>query len=200
MKGKARPILVVLALITLLGCGQGSTSGRTQYESLDLSSPEAAVRTFGDLFRREDFVGVYMVLSPLAQRHWQMKFSLFLHKEMVRTDVWTDFPEGAGLFPIEEAEHQPDGWFAFDQIMLTAKERSALLIDLSGKITVADSQDSKTVDGDAAVDVTARVEGIEGEVIFRMVQAPSGRWRVFQVVVPGGDEEIVPWAVPGAGD
>jgi hypothetical protein len=50
------------------------------------------------------------------------------------------------------------------------------------------------------MDVIAEVEGIQGVVIFRMVQAPSGNWRVYQVIVEDGDTEMVPWAVPDDSD
>ena len=45
-------------------------------------------------------------------------------------------------------------------------------------------------------DLTATVEGTEGPVVFRMVQAPSGRWRVLQVIAPGGDTGFIPWSIP----
>ena len=45
------------------------------------------------------------------------------------------------------------------------------------------------------VDVITSVEGIDGEVIFRTVPTPSGHWQVMQVIVPGGDEDLLPWSV-----
>jgi hypothetical protein len=95
---------------------------------------------------------------------------------------------------LEQSEHYPDLMYLFDQIMLAAKKHSALLIDLSGEVTIISSELSETTKEDA-LDIITNVEGIEGQVVFRMVQAPSGRWRVFQVIVPGGDEEMWPWGV-----
>ena len=46
------------------------------------------------------------------------------------------------------------------------------------------------------IDVTTSLEGVAGETVFRLRQAPSGNWKVHQVIVPGGDEEQIPWALP----
>ena len=87
-------------------------------------------------------------------------------------------------------------WSFFDDLMLAAARHEAFLIDLSGEVTIQSAAAGTPLGDDAVVDVVGAVEGIDGEVIFRTVQAPSGRWRVRQVVVPGGDEEMIPWAVP----
>lgn len=80
------------------------------------------------------------------------------------------------------------------------EEAVAFYIDLSGEVTIVDTQTSATEQEEDAIDVITSVEGIEGEVAFRMVQVPSGRWRVYQVIVAGGDEEMIPWTVPTAGE
>ncbi len=79
--------------------------------------------------------------------------------------------------------------------MLLVKKHNAFSIDLRGEVTI--EQTKPWADQyNEGVDVLTRVAGIEGTVTFRMVQASSGRWRVRQVIVPGGDEENVPWSVP----
>jgi hypothetical protein len=86
-----------------------------------------------------------------------------------------------------------DYWYLFDQLMLIANRHDAFLIDLSGHVQII-NEAGGAVEG--WTDVTAEVEGIEGDVTFRMTQSRTGRWKVFQVVVPGGDMHAVPWSVP----
>jgi hypothetical protein len=103
----------------------------------------------------------------------------------------TLFAEGVGT-----GEHADESWYIFDQIMLAAKSHDALLIDLTAEVTITNSSSVEFLDYEATVDVHAEVDGIQGDVIFRMIQAPSGNWRVYQVITPGGNIEMVPWAVP----
>jgi len=203
-------LLLIFLVIVLSACSLNDLLGRftkdqprTFYETLDLSTPEAAVKTFTEAFQRDDFMTVYLVLSPptqfeLVQRLRQLQYNYYFnteYKEEIFADV-TIFSGGIGI-----GEHSDDNfWYIFDQIMLSAKEHSALLIDLSGNVKIIDSKESKTYYGDDAVDVITTVDGIEGEVAFRMLQSPNDRWRVFQVIVAGGDEEIIPWSVPSDAD
>jgi hypothetical protein len=100
---------------------------------------------------------------------------------------------------ITNCDYVHDYMFWFDDLMLGAEKRSAFLVDLSGRVTLEAIGAPKAVDEHHVVDVTATVEGVEGEVVFRTVQVPvSGKWRVLQVIVPGGNEELIPWSVPTA--
>jgi hypothetical protein len=188
----------VEATVTAAQWDSSEGGPRTYYDSLDLGTPESAVQTLAHAFQREDFVTVYLVLAPNAQFRFEQELRLLNYANLFQSDkreqVFADvtvFSEGIG-----HGEHIDTGWYIFDQIMLAAKEHSALLIDLSGKVTIIDSEPSETILEEAAVDIITSVEGINGNVVFRMIQAPSGRWRVFQVIVPGGDEETWPWAIP----
>ena len=78
-------------------------------------------------------------------------------------------------------------WYIFDRIMLLADQHDAFLVDLSGQVTLEATESS---------DVLATVEGIEGEVVIKTTESPAGSWLVHQVIVPGGDEELIPWSVP----
>ena len=207
---KRKFILLSVSLLLIFGAcdftnsllGSSDDEARTFYETLDLETPESAVETFTDAFARDDFLTVYLVLSTRAQFFTTQYLNLMRygnlfqieHREAVFEDV-TVFAEGIG-----EGEHADTGWYIFDQIMLAAKENDALLIDLSGEVTIIDSEDSESEWEDDTLDVIAEVDGIDGEVIFRMVQSPSDRWRVLQVIVEDGDEEMVPWAVPSEED
>jgi hypothetical protein len=202
MKGVYRGLIVAILLALATACGAESSEtnslcnpeARTCYEALDLSTPESAVTTFVDAFRREDFQSVWLILSAQAQFIWQQDLRLMQFERSYREDRKGKALEGLFGEGLPWGEHT-DAWYVFDSIMLAAKADSALLIDLSGETVIERVEDSQTKSGETAVDVVARVEGTEGEVVFRMTQAPSGRWRVYQVIVPGGDEELVPWAV-----
>jgi hypothetical protein len=197
-----RRLAVVLVAVGLLvaACGGGSSSlrgARTYYESLDLSTPSHAAATFVDAFGRNDFMTVWLVLSPGAQMEFRNDVNLLQYSEVVDTAAFADF--GAVL----ETEFLPptgwdslDDWEVFDRLMLMADRHHALLIDLSGSVKITGTT---TVPDSAYTDVAARVEGIDGEVILRTTQAPSGRWRLFQVILPGGDSNLIPWAVPASG-
>lgn len=174
---------------------------RTYYESLDLDTPEAAVRTFVDAFQRQDFPTVFLIFAANTQFRWVQLVNLLRYGELLQIEKWDQVKEDIPTFSqgIGHGEHSdalPS--FLFDSLMLAAKKHSALLIDLSGEVTILGSQPAVTeIEGEqGAVDVRAAVDGIEGAVIFRMGQAPSGRWRVLQVIVPAGNEALRPWSVP----
>jgi hypothetical protein len=200
---------VVLASVVAFAVGrssypqdqQGLLSGRTYYESLDLSSPEAAVGEFCAAFRRSDYATVYLVLTPRTQFILDQQMTLLRWGKLVREEAAEDVvqelcvaSEGLG-----NCDYEGEMMFWFDELMLGAEKHSAFLIDLRGREHISGRRPATTDEGYPAIDVTATVEGISGEVAFRTVQIPSsGKWRVFQVVVPGGNEEFIPWSVPSA--
>jgi hypothetical protein len=179
------------------------TQARTYYESLNLETPEDAAQTFVDAFQRLDFMTVYFILSPDAQFTSSRKIAIETDK-LVRLEegedvqaVWGNVPVlGTGL-DADVLEHSAAEWFyIFDGLLLEAARHDRLLIDLRGEVVFTGSRPTLNLDeGLTGFDVLATVEGIEGDVIFRMVQAPSGRWRVQQVIVPGGDEALIPWSI-----
>ena len=190
--------LVVFGVFGFVVLGQDDEP-RTWYESLALDTPEAALETFVDAFQRQDFPTVFLVLAPQAQFRWMQTVNLLRFGHLVQEEQWEAIEERVPTFAegLGHGEHS-DGMvsYLFDEIMLAAQEVDGLLTDLSGEVTVLESESSQTPDGDAATDIITTVEGIEGTVIFRMVHAPRGRWRVLQVIVPDGDEQRLPWSVP----
>lgn len=182
--------MLAAAPVALLG---QENRARTYYESLDLESPLDAVDTFVDAFQREDFVTVCLVLSPDAQFRIQQYINLLNYDKLFQSDAMRQVMDA--MPRIEDFEHF-DLSYLFDVLTLAAIENDGLLIDLRREVEILGSEPSQTSSGDPAVDVRAVVEGIDGKVIFRTVTAPSGRWRVQQVIVPGGDVEQIPWSVP----
>jgi hypothetical protein len=163
-----------------------------------LSTPEAAVETFLDLFQRGDYAGMYLVFTAETQRSWRIVARVnFDYGFWVQRDHAEDIVREINeLYTEGNEEH--DTFVAnlyFHEIMLLAEERDAFLIDLRGDFTIISTSESVTVTGRPSVDVVVEGDTIESLVTFRMVQAPSGRWRVFQVIEPNGNEEWYPWAV-----
>jgi hypothetical protein len=172
---------------------------RTYYESLDLASPESAIQTFIDAFTRDDYPTVWLILDGSAQFIWMQRINLLEYDALIQTDNWevvkmdiTTFASGLGAGEHSEAHTS----YMFDQFMLAARKHSAFVIDLTGPVEILSSEPSATRRDDPAIDVTVRVEKIDEEVVFRMVQAPSGRWRVYKVFVMGGEDGWPPWGIP----
>jgi len=90
-----------------------------------------------------------------------------------------------------ESMETTDPWYMFDQLMLIADRHHAFPVDLSGKVIFEEAEASGDIAG-----LAAELEGIDGQVTFRMSQSPSGRWRVHQVIVSGGSEKSIPWSLP----
>lgn len=189
-------LVIIIILSFVASVSAQDKPARTYYESLNLATPEDAAQTFVDAFASEDFWTVFMVFSPEAQRQWQLAMNSFKFDALFIADyenVMENFP------PFDEMESF-DMSALFDVMMFKAAQDDALLIDLRGETTFGSSTETTTEDGDPAVDISATVDGIKGEVIFRLVQSPSQRWRVLQVIVEGGDEEMLPWSVPSTTD
>lgn len=206
--------ITVLALTSTLAIMCSSCSGsptqeavepepRTYYESLDLSSPESAIQTFVEAFSKDDFPTVWLILDGSAQFIWAQRLRLFEYNALIQADNWevlrmdiSTFAQGLG-----EGEHsEADTGYVFDQFMLAARKHSAFLIDLTGPVEILSSEPSVTRQGDPAVDVMARIQSIEDQVVFRMVQSPSGRWRVYKVFVPGRGDGLPPWGFSVEGE
>ncbi|MDJ0496707.1 MAG: hypothetical protein QNJ89_02680 [Acidimicrobiia bacterium] len=183
---RIRIALVVVA--AMLGAGCGGDDARTFYESLDLETPEAAVATITQAFAQDDFMTVWLVLDTEAQFRFQQELSLQQHENVLApagVDALQASPES--FYGME----QGDPWYFFDRVMLLADEADGFLIDLSEGFDIEEHVTS----GDVAT-VTGRVGGIEEAVTFRLSRSDSGRWRVHQVAVPGGDPELIPWSAP----
>lgn len=197
-KLRSRSNVGVIALVLVLGllaagCTESSDSDGALnfYESLDLASPTAAVETFSDAFARKDFMTVWLAFDTKAQLVAEQSFNLLQWSKLLRTDALPDMgSEIASALSLQNLE-TTDRWHVFERILMIADEHDAYLIDLRGDVTPG----GETPVGDD-VEVTSVVEGIDGEVRFRMVRSPSGRWRVLRVIVPGGDEGNIPWSIP----
>lgn len=195
VRSNAGAIALLLAA-SLIGAScsvdsQDSDGAANFYESLDLASPSEAVETFTDAFAEKDFMTVWLAFDINAQQRVENYFNLLQWPNLIRTDAVPNIgSETASILSLDNLE-TTDRWYLFDVMMTTADEHDAYLIDLSGAVTISEESQA----GDDA-EVSTVVEGINGDVRFRLVQSPTGRWRVYQVIVPGGDEDLIPWSVP----
>ena len=191
-------IALLLSLSILSACSScPENDGRTYYDRLDLDTPENAVKTFTEAFAKDDYPTVHLIFSKETQFRWRkVQQATFTYDHLLNPD-YSDKVTEIIQESYDNFEHNYPAWELFDNIMMAGDEYDAFLIDLNGEVTIIDTKPSQSelVEEDTT-DVIAEVEGIEGEVIFRMVETPSGKWRVVQVLVPGGDEGMFPWAVP----
>ena len=195
-----RRLVLLLLVVGLLAvsCGGDAPSlggARTYYESLDLSSPRQAVAIFADAFQRNDFMTVWLVLDADAQFHLQQALNLLQFGQFLDTAAFPEYQTAleTQVFPFQSWDSH-DLWEFFDRLMLMADRHDAFLINLGGRVSITGERPS----AGEYTDLIAEVEGIQGDVTFRMAQAPSGRWRVHQVIAPGGDGQSVPWSVPAS--
>lgn len=197
------PFLFLTFILIVGGCGQNLSvtptyDARTYYDSLALDTPESAVQTFIAAYQKSDYPTVYLILSPRAQRAWQENYTLLnwpmlahvRNHEEARV-VLEDTAIAQGKF-----EHSGETSYEFDEIMLAAEKHGFLLVDLSGNFKIQGTQDARDTVGYPATDVLANSTHYDDVVVFRTVEAPSGKWRVYQVILPGGNIDSVPWAVP----
>lgn len=189
-------LLIAASVLVAAGCGgDGSLHGdgaRTYYESLELAAPTAAVETFTTAFAASDFPTVYIVMDREAQFAVQQNINLLQYSTIIgpaAIDAFRDWMQNE--FSFEDMEPVANEMYLFDQMMLIAAAADDLLIDLRGDIDIGTAE----VAGWEA-SVPADVEGIDGTVEFRLTKSPTDRWRVHQVIVPGGDAETIPWSTP----
>jgi len=199
---KIRFAILALAVV-LAGCGSSTQiTARTYYDSLALETPETAVESFISAYQKSDFQTVYLILSPRAQRTWQENYALLNWPLIIH--VSSDDPQVRMVLEETdiakgEFEHSGETSYEFDEIMLAAQNHDLLLVDLSGTTKIKGTEPARDTVGHPATDVSVSSSQYEGDLIFRTVQAPSGRWRVYQVFLPGGNEDFVPWAISSTG-
>lgn len=213
-KGKSLAYKIFMTGIALLSLGTTSCSlfginqSRTYYDTLDLKTPEKAVKTFIKAYEERDFWTAWLVLSTRTQFVYHQRVNLLDYRELLKYESRSELVENIPILSqkLPGGEHSlGDIGYFFDALMLAASEHDMLLFDLSGVVVITSSTPTSIPTGSSgsstedAVDVTANVGKVQG-IIFRMVQAPSGKWRVYQVILPGCDDHSdfshIPWCIP----
>ena len=151
------------------------------YGRLDLSTPEQAVETFGELFANEAFHLLFFTFDVQAQRQVgrstnNMGVDLQRGLDLVpqaALDAWPGLGTG-------EHMNSPVGMFA--ELVGTASATGNLYLDLSGPLDIRgvsatqwSAPDEPKVDAQL---VQAFSESTGSEYYFLMVESTSGRWRV----------------------
>ena len=187
----------------VMGCQANQeevSNARTYYDSLELDTPELAVQTFIDAFHRADFVTTYMVFAPATQQELRsqgfelsldnfIQEGLSIEDEELFIQTWTD-----RIGP-DRAEHIQDTMHVFNTMMRSAAELGFMPFQFEKNFEILGTESVTTSDGQEATDLMIMFEGSENSIVFRLMQSPDERWRVFQVIWPGGDETEIPWAL-----
>lgn len=162
---------------------QHANSARTYFESLDLTSPLAAVDLFVDAYAADDFFTVWLVLGPAAQLEIKAVLTFRDFDRIIDTSQFEDLEqvyqdEIADLDQLESF----DIWYTFDQLMMAADTRDALLFDFTG------NEEANQI---APGEFTVTVAGL-GELSIQ-VQERSNRWRITAVGLPATTGEVTYW-------
>lgn len=161
---------------------------RTQYDSLNLSTPFDAVTTFIDLLERGDYPAAFLVLSPEAQRAWYESGLAMMYQYWISDPALID--EVTMLQSAAAAEHDLSvAPMLFDEVMRAAEANDAFVIDLRGAADVGGLDQNR----DGTATLMARLAD-DTTATFVLSLSPSGRWRVKQVITSEGDLSVLPWA------
>jgi hypothetical protein len=151
------------------------TSGRTPYERLDLSTPDAAARVFIRAWARRDFVIVYAVLSMKAQEAAESGlFRLDLMLESV---------------PNPNQQDQKGLDYMFDGLLMAIDRHNALPLDLEESTPI----DPARFLSDGSAEVIAHPSRMPVPVVLRVVRSASGRWRVERAMEQDGKASELPF-------
>ena len=116
---------------------------------------------------------VWLAFDINAQNRVEHYFNLRQWPILLRTDALPNHGSHIGSVLSFDNLETTDRWYIFDQMMMIADEHDAYLVDLSGDVAVGE----ESAAGDD-VEVSTVVEGIDGEVRFRMCnhRAGDGGW------------------------
>jgi hypothetical protein len=180
---------LVLGLVMVAGDAAAQT-GRTPFERLPLDSPEAAVARFVDAYRQRDYVTVYWILSPAAQKAWTDDFYAFNMEPLI-----AKLPDRRAseimrtAFPPMNQWDQTDVSWVFDHVMVAAGAVGALPVKMPQDGAAGKPQPRP--DGAVTIGFGQGAAAVK----FRLVRAPSGQWRVFSVSAGGGNPDRAPWGL-----
>lgn len=175
-------------------------SGSLAYDGLDLASPEAALRAFLTAYRDGDYVTAFWIFTPETQDE------VFRHAAQLNMGRLARLPAQGRMAIITEmipptAEvDQRDYSFLFANIMQVAKRRGLMPLDIAGlpdDLSPANvpSLGRRTETTDGVTEIAMPLRTYREPVVFRLVRARTGRWRLKQVLPPGGDPASVPFGL-----
>lgn len=183
-----------------LGQGLTGNSGSLSYDRLDLSTPDSALRAFLTAYRDGDFVTAFWVLAPRTQDE------IAGHMAAFNLHLLARLPRPAGvailseMLPATADMDQRDLSFLFANIMQVARRRGLQPLDLTGlpqDLSPSNVPDlgRRTQTTDGVTEIAVVLGAYRDPVVFRMIGAGAGRWRLRQVVPPGGDPTSIPFGL-----
>lgn len=160
-------------------------------QMLDLSTPEASVRTYSEVFAEDDFIAAYFALDPTARMRFMMQVQRFQFDGILDPEADRDLKMQAFDAQFGPYEHpldydKPfigiDVFHSFQIILWSAGQLGIHAIDFAGPVEVQSVDEITEGDGARQVVVHA-VDANEGPVSFLLRESPAGRWRVASIVV-----------------
>ncbi len=157
---------------------------------LDLSTPEAAVQTYSEVFAEDDFIAAYFALDPTARMRFMMHVQRFQFDDYLDPDADQDLKRQAFDAQFGPYEHPMDYerpflgidvFHSFQVILWSADQLGIHAIDFAGPVEVQSVDEITQGDGARQVVVHA-VDTNEGPVAFLLRESPAGRWRVDSIV------------------
>lgn len=177
------------------------SSGSHAYDRLDLQSAEAALRTFLSAYRRGDYVAAFWILAPASQAAFYTHLSRFDMRRVARVNAESALMHAAEMIPSPAQMDQTDLSFIFAHAMAVARRLDIMPLNLAGlpeDLSPANVPRVGTRNqlADGRVEFSVPLPAYRAPVVFRMVQRAQGRWRLEQVLPPGGVLDSLPFGLP----
>lgn len=177
------------------------SSGSLAYDRLDLQSAEAALRTFLSAYRRGDYVTAFWILTPASQSAFYTHLARFDMRRVARVTASSALMHAAEMIPAQAQMDQTDMSFLFAHAMAVARRLDIMPLNLAGlpedvSPTNVPRLGTRNQLADGRVEFAVPLPGYRAPVVFRMVQRAQGRWRLEQVLPPGGVLDSLPFGLP----
>ncbi|MCZ8316421.1 hypothetical protein [Phreatobacter sp.] len=177
------------------------SSGSAAYDRLDLTTPEAALRQFLGAYRRGDYVTAFWIMAPAAQQAFYVHLMRFDLSRIARVSVTGAMTHAMEMIPPVNRLEQTDPSFAFAYAMQVARRLDIMPLNLAGmpedmSPAVVPRLGTRVQLADGQVEIAMPLQAYRAPVVFRMVRSAQGRWRVQQVLPPGGNVEALPFGLP----
>jgi hypothetical protein len=178
-----------------------ASSGSTAYDRLDLRTAESALRTFLTAYRRGDYVTAFWVLTPASQTAFYTHLARFDLSRVARVPASSAFMHAAEMIPAANQVEQTDTSFVFAHAMTVARRLDIMPLNLAGMPEDMSPANMPRLGNriqltDGKVEFSVPLQAYRAPVVFRMVQGVHGRWRLEQVLPPGGTMDSLPFGLP----
>jgi len=195
--------LVALLLLSSPGLVASAhpSSGSVAFDRLDLRSPEAALRQFLSAYRRGDYVTAYWIMTPASQQAFARHLARFEFNRIARLPASSAVLHAAEMMPAVSQMEQTDTSFYFAHAMAVAHRLGVMPLNLTGlpedvSTTNVPRIGSRNQLADGKVEYAVPLRAYRAPVVFRFVSTQGGRWRLEQILPPGGTVDSLPFGLP----